>query len=862
METPTHVNDEKSIVFASEDGSEDRHVGERDTTTDAESAAFEIESTTSPSVTRRIVVSNTPQAPQQQTSDHILTATTTSAAPASPEAQPHHAPMTNNGSPLAEQTPRESTTVHDDQSIHFDETSSVATSHPAHARPATTTVTDIEFGEEEDEQTVDLGGRRGDDEMSTLFAVAPTEDGSICFAAQSEKQAPRAATPEQHLAATCNSSSVNFAFHDEESKDLTTDTSASNALHQPKSATRRSPAVKPAEHVSPWNNTSVKSPHHTRYQPGKAATIEEQEWAQQHPMWTKPKGSIVVAKSPEATPLAAAEPAPKSGDYPYGQFGPRAKQYAEKLRREASEKSLRKSSSASLRDEHTSQSKLHETDESSPKNAVASPSASRNEARRSVESKARAKTAEKSSEKKATPKPHRQLKEQVEQWMKDHVPSAQKAEQEGEVSLSSGSSDGEQRNPQKSPTKSPHRDSGRGKSGEQQRKEGGKSPSRVGAVKQLPVNECNPPLTERSGNAPPPAIFEKLYHQGGKQAREAYIKEQQEREDADLKLKRLVMLYGVAKGQREFDRLYGTTAGQTAEGPKRSNTPPAWQRLYTTPTKRTASTDADKAKSQQRSAERGRPQSVAGAQDPKRRSSVASAKDSTKASPRPQTAGDDEIFSRLYKMGVSEMQRKQKLADEAEARRLKQEQAEIERGKLLARALRQKGGHEQMTREEYEAFLISQAEQAQSTEPKLSEDQLNAVYTRLMKQGKKKVNQALVDKVELKECTFHPVVNPSPTRGRSATTLVTTTSCTTDDSGAFPSSHRQRSPSCDKACLKLYQNAEKVRSGRHELHDKVDRERRLKLLKARMSSDHHFLRRVQLDPSVAEAFMAALPPQV
>jgi hypothetical protein len=233
----------------------------------------------------------------------------------------------------------------------------------------------------------------------------------------------------------------------------------------------------------------------------------------------------------------------------------------------------------------------------------------------------------------------------------------------------------------------------------------------------------------------------------------------------------------------------------------------------------------------------------------------------------PQAATNEvEVYQRLYKCGLTFIHQKQKSASEAEALRLRAEREEIERGKRLARALRHASGHQQMTRSEYEAFIKEQ-EGAATTEPKLPEEKLRAVYTRLAKQGKKKVDQEASEKLALKECTFHPLVNPSPSRGRSRKLLESSSGAASDGDGGgssscYPPPVRKRSPSCEKACLKLFEDAEKVRSGRSQLADRVDRERRLKLLKTRMNEDHHFLRRVQLDPTIAEAFMATLPSQV
>jgi hypothetical protein len=861
-------HDEKSIVFASDEESEERAHD------DAASAFFEVESSASPDA-KTAAATDDEVGHDQPVPGCSRSACAPTASQGAPEIT-HQANPTRDlqtVSPVeTNPTPMDGAAAIDEQSIHFEETSSVATSHRHVSRrqdelapqlltkPSESVAasgTDIEFAEE----------TQGEDEMSTMFAVAPTDDGSLIFLAQSQvsgrEEHPRGdakgATTSSESNLVKAESSIQFGIHDE----VTTDDACNS---KPPSLHRKASSGKPVEHSSPWNCATSKSPHHMRYQPGKAAALEEQQWAEKHPMWTKPKGSTTVTPRQGESPSSAkgvqllstaSEKSPS--EYPYGQFGPRARQFSEKLRREASEKSVLKSSSTSVREEPNTGAAAHAA-ASSPKIGDTGLSARRSEGRTPAERKASS-----PGDHNTKPRiPPRQLKEQVEQWMKDHIPSsaatpgrrrAQAQSGGDEVSLSPGSSeqDGGRSRKRSKPRpllgSPPRGESSKTRNSGEQGLLSATQPARTRSTDNVARRAEQQVLSDRPRNFTDP-IFEKLYHAGNKDAKEAYIREQLQREEADLKLKRLVMLYGPSKGQREFDRLYGQAA---LDAPKRSATPPAWQRLYTTPTKRTPSNDPNA-----KSADRGQTSKAVETKPAQSRTS----------SPRPpvQSGGpsaqqnEDEIHSRLYKMGLSELQRKQRLADEAEAKRLQAEQLQIEEGKRLARALRQKSGHQQMTREEYEALVKEQPGVA--TEPKLTEEQLNAVYARLLKQGKKKLNQALVDRVELKECTFHPVVNPSPSRGRSAHVAGHAATTAVDDSGCFASSTRQRSPSCDKACLKLYQNAEKVRCGRSELAGRVDRERRLKLLKARMNSDHHFLRRVQLDPSIAEVFMAALPPQI
>lgn len=202
-----------------------------------------------------------------------------------------------------------------------------------------------------------------------------------------------------------------------------------------------------------------------------------------------------------------------------------------------------------------------------------------------------------------------------------------------------------------------------------------------------------------------------------------------------------------------------------------------------------------------------------------------------------------------------------------------------------------------------------------STEIQLKPSRIEEVSTRLYRVGRRKPEELEKqrEKAELHDCTFHPKINRSPRRSRSpmrrpsdheaaeealtrkASELAAAaehrgggypsrpasaaTSPKRGPSGVLtPTHHRSRQPSpvvsvtggsraatpqarsssSESRCVALFKKAEKESGLRNDRRERLIRERKIAILKGKMESDHHFARRVNLDPSLAERFMATL----
>lgn len=154
----------------------------------------------------------------------------------------------------------------------------------------------------------------------------------------------------------------------------------------------------------------------------------------------------------------------------------------------------------------------------------------------------------------------------------------------------------------------------------------------------------------------------------------------------------------------------------------------------------------------------------------------------------------------------------------------------------------------------------------------LSAKEQGLLSTRLSKQGfvtKEKLEERR-EKEELRGCTFQPEVNDYAAFGsvqakgehkgdnkgddesEEGQQVSVSSSDYSDSDG-----HHARRKEVDR-CKELYRKGMQAKAREAELRDEHDRETRLKILRGRMASDHHFRRRVELDPSLAERFMKSL----
>ncbi|KAG5465448.1 hypothetical protein CUR178_00151 [Leishmania enriettii] len=150
----------------------------------------------------------------------------------------------------------------------------------------------------------------------------------------------------------------------------------------------------------------------------------------------------------------------------------------------------------------------------------------------------------------------------------------------------------------------------------------------------------------------------------------------------------------------------------------------------------------------------------------------------------------------------------------------------------------------------------------------LSEAERDMHAMRLSQQGylSKMTLEAQKKVLELKNCTFHPIINGFPGSARISTHDYTYSGDghehsgggTDDEEHSKVGTHRARPHHGVNRFAILYRRGMQAKERGEALRDQRDREARLKILRSRMSSDHHFRRRVELDPSLAERFMKSL----
>ncbi|KAG5464710.1 hypothetical protein LSCM4_00151 [Leishmania orientalis] len=150
----------------------------------------------------------------------------------------------------------------------------------------------------------------------------------------------------------------------------------------------------------------------------------------------------------------------------------------------------------------------------------------------------------------------------------------------------------------------------------------------------------------------------------------------------------------------------------------------------------------------------------------------------------------------------------------------------------------------------------------------LSEAERDMHAMRLSQQGylSKMKLEARKRVLELKNCTFHPIINEFPGSAQVSTHDYTHSrdghehsgGGTDDEEHSKVGTHRARPHHEVNRFAILYRKGMQAKERGEALRDQRDREARLKILRSRMASDHHFRRRVELDPSLAERFMKSL----
>ncbi|CUG89068.1 Hypothetical protein, putative [Bodo saltans] len=286
---------------------------------------------------------------------------------------------------------------------------------------------------------------------------------------------------------------------------------------------------------------------------------------------------------------------------------------------------------------------------------------------------------------------------------------------------------------------------------------------------------------------------------------------------------------------------------------------------------------------------------------------------------RATTPPDPKVFTKLYQIGLDEKSRRQKLFLEGQRKKEEKELSEAVDAVILAKVLRSTAGHKSMTKADLEALLarerqkyldsilsqpsksgerptsqpasrsgtpgsqaggggsrpptprsrlaspvrISSYELNLSAEPQLTRDNIDEMTNRLFKLGRRKFAEEEKKKAdkELAGCTFTPRINGSSTPLRRASTPNTRSGSAGGRSTGVATEqvHRpaNRSATPDR-CKALYSYSQREKSNHDVNRERVIREQKLKILKSKLESDHHFKSRVAANPALAEKFMASI----
>ncbi|CCW67008.1 unnamed protein product [Phytomonas sp. Hart1] len=242
------------------------------------------------------------------------------------------------------------------------------------------------------------------------------------------------------------------------------------------------------------------------------------------------------------------------------------------------------------------------------------------------------------------------------------------------------------------------------------------------------------------------------------------------------------------------------------------------------------------------------------------------------------------FFSNMYTRAMDEVRRKEKKAQAARQDRAQHDLEEFAISRLAARveldhlrrhfrntdplAVAQRKWKTQASKDDsaVQAFIkeIMKGPKLSSSEQKNMVGRLNIHgYVKPETLKKKREEQ------EIKGCTFHPCIINYPglnrsARGNSASSktgkLKTRDNSLNknDSSEGKPPGQRNDRKAAEKRCNNLYKNALQGRKKEEERRKEYEQVRRLDILKSRLSTDHHFRRRVELNPSLAEHFMNSL----
>lgn len=243
-------------------------------------------------------------------------------------------------------------------------------------------------------------------------------------------------------------------------------------------------------------------------------------------------------------------------------------------------------------------------------------------------------------------------------------------------------------------------------------------------------------------------------------------------------------------------------------------------------------------------------------------------------------AESQELCNRLYETAAIVKEKKEEMRKQSVEKRQQQEAEELLiarlAGQIQLERSRTRGSSKRRpkTPAQLEDEARAELEKLREQDPEgyekkvlrgrvLSPAERDLQAERLWKHGYiSKANlEAQKEVLELKKCTFQPTINEF-----SGSAGVTGRDHTRGNGGGGTDDDKRLSASTDSAqrhrkgdrFKELYRKGMQAKVRGETLRDERDRQTRLSILRSRMVSDHHFRRRVELDPSLAERFMKSL----
>ncbi|CAG9583669.1 conserved hypothetical protein [Leishmania major strain Friedlin] len=247
---------------------------------------------------------------------------------------------------------------------------------------------------------------------------------------------------------------------------------------------------------------------------------------------------------------------------------------------------------------------------------------------------------------------------------------------------------------------------------------------------------------------------------------------------------------------------------------------------------------------------------------------------------RMSAAESQELCNRLYETAAIVKQKKEAMRKQSVEERQRQQaeelliarlagQIQLERSRTRASSKRRPKTPAQLEDEARAALEKLRKEDPEGYEKKVLRGRLLSPAERVM-QAERLWKHGYISKakleaqkkvLELKKCTFQPTINEfsgsagvagsGETRGKGG-------GGTNDDKHLSAGTDRAQRHRKANRFEELYRKGIQAKVRGETLREERDREARLRILRSRMVSDHHFRRRVELDPLLAERFMKSL----